>query len=231
MKMTKPNTALIAIPGKSIPPYQMRALLTLVKRGVEGWTIDFQVTSKGTSIRLARNEIAWFAYEQGYERVLMIDSDIVFEPAHVAKILSSRHLITTGIYARKLENVADPVWEIVPKDPAKAEPDELGLIEVAACGGGFLCIDHFVLDVMKTKQPEFSHVLPTGEPRHNWFFEGIVRTKEWPEGRELGEDHGFCVKAQEAGFNIVADTKCILPHVGEAKYPLNYFVPAVVPSA
>lgn len=210
---------LIAIPGKSIIPEQATTLISTAILGIPGWEVDYQITSKGTSIQMARDELAYYALEKGYSHILFIDSDIDFDREHIIKILSHNRCIVCGVYSRKVEGV---MWEVVPTEP-DGQPDENGLIQVDAAGAGFMLISTEIFKYMGATFPELLHKLPTGEQRCNFFYQGVVANGDWPDGRFLGEDHGFCYFVRRMGYSIWADTTILLPHIGNAVYPLGFF--------
>jgi hypothetical protein len=61
----------------------------------------------------------------------------------------------------------------------------------------------------------------------------IINDKNRNPGRLLGEDYYFSHLARKCGFQLWLDTKCIVPHVGNAPYPITadkISIPAAIPS-
>lgn len=205
---------LIAIPGRSIPPYLMGQLMQLQGRGIPNHKLDVMFVGKG-SIQMARDELAKVTLEKGFDRVLFIDTDLKITYDNIIRILSHDVDIVAGLYARK---VVDAFWEIAVSK--QVEPVN-GLIPIEGAGGGFVAIKANVFKVMKDTQPQHSSVEGGGRDYHNWFFQGTVHCEKYPQGRFMGEDHGFFYWAQRAGFTPYADVSFFIPHTGEADYPLQ----------
>lgn len=139
-----------------------------------------------------------------YDYLMWIDSDIVFNPGQFAAILNHQADIVSGLYlmegGRNFATVKD--WDeeyfkkngffrfLSPADIQKAE----GLMEVTYTGMGFMLVKKGVFEAME----------------YPWFE---------PKKHEIGgmadyssEDVGFCLKAREKGFKVMADPKAIVGH-------------------
>jgi GT2 family glycosyltransferase len=142
---------------------------------------------------------------------MFIDSDMVFPPEGIAKLISRGKSVigadynykyspkrsVTNIDPSKLQEnqmVEDPKWpghKFLNPENRPQEP-----FEVRAVGTGFMLIDTSVLK--KIPKPWF------------WF--------DRKDGYLLGEDVWFCDRAKEAGFSIWCDPTIPMEHIGTALY-------------
>lgn len=148
-----------------------------------------------------------------YGKLLMIDSDIGFNPLQVAQLIQQPHPIIGGLYPLKTKPLA---WVWQPKPGAK--PDQRGVQLVAGLGTGFKCFDLAVFEAYAEAHPELAYTnndLGTeyaGRPMTLFFREDIV------DGNRMPEDFYFDRKCQELGIPVAADTKLHLGHFGDADW-------------
>ena len=152
---------------------------------------------RGYDCARARNIICNNAIQDGYDYVLMVDSDIVL-PAHtLIKMLDNPKPICLGCYPRK--NTGSGTFEIFKlgqKDYINTfNYGELisfnGKIEIK--GGGFGCAMIDVNIFQNLSYPFFKYV-------------------EYKNGAVLSEDNYFCSNATKAGYKIYAETDVICGH-------------------
>lgn len=143
----------------------------------------------------ARNAVVRaFLRETTCDRLLMIDSDISFVPADIARLEADKLDIVTGVYYNLFDGQIKPVLTLI-EDEVKSESDE-PLLEVVACGGGFLMMTRRMLEKMLGEY---------GEPCP-WFAEPIDGPIHW------GEDVTFCLRARELGYKVIADLRVQVSH-------------------
>lgn len=139
-----------------------------------------------------------------YDYILWIDSDIVFSPEHLIKLLNHDTDIVSGLYlmegGKNFATVKD--WDtdffakngyfqfLSPADVEKAT----GLVEVAYTGMGFMLVKKGVFESME---------YPWFEPRKHEI-NGIVDYSM--------EDVSFCLRAGEMGFKVFVDPKVRVGH-------------------
>ena len=149
----------------------------------------------------ARNMLAKKAIENGFDRVLWLDSDMMFQPDLLEKL--SAHLdsgleyVSAMYYTRKapvkpcilerLELIEKADGELVPTAVAVKEYPK-GLFRIA--GGGFGAV------MMTTELIKRCGPLP--------FF----------PMNGFGEDYTFCLKAREAGAELWCDGSIVAGHLG-----------------
>ena len=183
---------------KNIPFKTVVSLLQTAKKGVvEPYMVE------GSLIYDAREGIAKFAIENDYDYVLYVDSDMVFGPDDLKKLISHDADIVSGLYvSRRGENNNICYTDVVtrrrfPKRDPKLVHDTLdsGYSEISACGFGFCLIK---CSVIKTMYKKYKALF---EP-----FKGV------------GEDIAFCVRAKRCGYKIFVDRDVKLGHIGDCIY-------------
>lgn len=175
---------------------------------------------KGNScVSSARNALAAQFLEGSCTHLLFVDSDMVFTPAQVIRLMSHSEAIVGGLYSQKqLKNsfniqgrIGDDVRDWV--------------MQVRRVGTGFLSIRRDVLEAMISafgSEIEYIHAgYGLGEGHRQWNFFGVgVRLDEDGIPRLFSEDFYFCERARELGFKVYVDLRVILGHIGQVTFPL-----------
>lgn len=150
-------------------------------------------TATGT-IEAMRNAIVEDALAARCSHLLMMDTDQLYPKDTIPRLFSHRQPIVGARVRRRyppfdnlLMRGTVGAYERVPEDECLSGK----LIEVDGTGTGCLLLEMRV----------FRDI-----PRP-WFQSGTHN------GRPVGEDFGFCVKAKRAGFPIYVDTSVYLPHL------------------
>ena len=185
----------IAIPSMDQVPAQFAQSLATLNKVDGECLVSFQI---GSLIYHSRDALARKAIECEADYILWLDSDMVFPPDTLAKLLEDRESgdIITGLYFRRVHPFSPVLFDKLEIENGKCDwtvfekiPDDL--FEVGGCGFG--CV------LMKT----------------DIIFEISARFSELfsPIGR-IGEDISFCWRARQCGYKIVCDPKISLGHVG-----------------
>lgn len=172
-----------------------RSLVTLTK--LEDCVISFVVNSL---VYASRNEICRQAIDGGYDFVLWLDSDMVFPPDTMVRLLEvaeNGNDVVTGLYFRRaapftpvLFSRLEITGNVCEMDEVKAYPGDL--FEVAGCGFGCVLTS---VKLLRTIEAEDGPV---------WFA---------PMGN-VGEDCAFCIRARKHGSHILCDPTLKLGHAG-----------------
>ena len=185
---------LIAVPSMDTVPAQFAQSLATMNR-VENCAVAFQI---GSLVYASRNQLALIAIQGGYDYVLWLDSDMVFNPDTLEALWQNRDKgdILTGLYFRRVEPYTPVLFSKL--DITETEAINEGVLnvpsepfEVAACGFG--CV------LMPTEI--FISVIN----KHGNLFAPI---------RGVGEDLSFCYRARDCGYKIVCIPSVELGHVG-----------------
>ena len=159
---------------------------------VKGWEI---ISKAGALIDQNRNSLWNVAKQVHAEKLLMIDTDIVFKMSDIEKLDNDNLDIVGGMYrmgfGRNMYCIyKDPDLGIKDSDyDPILEPTD-GIMEVGGMGAGFLMFNKNVLDRM---QDPFS-----------------FRTVN---GLFQGEDLSFCYRAKQSGFKVHCDTDVKVGHI------------------
>jgi glycosyltransferase involved in cell wall biosynthesis len=153
--------------------------------------IRFIPTVGCSIIHDARNHIIEEAYKGDFDAILFIDSDMVFEPDTLERLIHNDKDVCGVLYQSRtngLQNVFSLCNYSEKFDRLKLSKNS-GIVSVGAVGAGILFIKKVVLD--KVRSP--------------WFF--------YESG--VGEDCNFCKLAGLAGFNVYVDTDLEVGHIGK----------------
>lgn len=190
---------LIAVPSMDSVPAVFAQSLAMLKR-VGNCAVAFQV---GSLVYESRNDLAKYAVQSEADYVLWLDSDMMFEPELLEKMMATLQEhdldILTGIYYRRRH----PFSPVLMKKLSIAENNfceyenfnaypEDGIFEVEGIGFGCVLMKSDVLMDIKATY-------------NDWFS---------PFGR-VGEDLSFCWRARQTGHKIYADPSIQLGHCGQ----------------
>jgi hypothetical protein len=174
----------------------------------------------------SRNELTryWLDHTDA-EAAVFIDSDIICNPADVARalthVLCGGHDIVAGYYAAKGARL---MW-ITYNDGAVPDviDPKTGLREVTEAGLGFLVVHRRVPEAMRDRLPQIKYVNRADPSKvdWNWFPMGVVKGAcANGDSAYISEDYYFCRIARQLGFKVMADTFIQLRHTGYIDYPL-----------
>lgn len=147
----------------------------------------------------ARNMLAKKAVEEGYDRILWIDSDMSFEPDLLERLsedIEQGWDAVTGLYFKRTFPLEPVIYNEIDTEKPEAKtfwdyPQD-GLFPIAGCGfGGVLIKTEILRDL---KEPPFLPFL------------------------HLSEDLSFCVRMAEQGRRIACDSRIKLGHLGTIVY-------------
>jgi len=153
----------------------------------------------------ARNDIARRFLESDADYILWIDSDTLWEPDDIAKlmeVIDAGADIATGIQFSCSEHHMPLVrfldLELGVTRPLLELPRDMQPFEIGGCGFGLVLMKREVVESLK-------------EP---WF--------EFRSG--FSEDLNFCLLAKLAGFKIFADPRILLGHLSSKVYTARDFL-------
>jgi len=168
---------------------------------------------KGSAISLSRNLLAAMTLEHPvrFDYLLFVDSDLVFPPDALVRLLRSGRSIVGATYSRRV-----PPYDVL----GRLRPDtgrdltKGGVHEAEALPAGMMLIRAGVL--RQLQQP--------------WFFETYDYTREPPF---TSEDYGFCDKARAAGMTIWCDLTLSeqIAHLGQHAIRMAPLDTAAAPAA
>lgn len=181
---------LICVPSMDMVATGFAQSLAMLQKGGNETAIMFQV---GSLIYEARNKLAKQAIKMGADWTMWFDSDMIFPPETMIKLLEHNAPIVSGAYFRR-----SPPYHLVAFDECDTKNrkwTDLKLpAETVSCGGvGFGCV------LVKT----------------DVLFDVAAKFQTWFEPMNgFGEDLSFCWRARECGYDILLDPSISCGHVG-----------------
>jgi hypothetical protein len=175
----------------------------------------------------ARNAaVAHFLEDKENTHLLFIDSDIIFEPEDVLKLLKSGKEVIAGIYPKKYIT-----WERLKNNPEAERVDfpvggnvkmtEDNFLEMDYLPTGFLLISRTAIEKIIKQHPELKYrndidgYMNAGDNFYDLFKVGIRN------GIYESEDWGFCSLWKEAGGKVLIHPEVNVKHVGWHEYEGN----------
>jgi hypothetical protein len=209
--MATTSRCVVLVPvGGPIDPGCEDGLRELERRGYAVWRV------RGYSaIDAARNQMASDALAQGFDELMWIDADGIFDPDDVDKLRQHNLPLVCGICAKK--GPRQFACAFLPQTHQVVFGDRGGLIELLYCGFGFVLTRRVLYETMQRELH-----LPVcnqrfkGVPLVPYFMPMIVGEGE--QAWYLSDDYAFCERARRCGFRSVADTTIRLWHIGFYRY-------------
>lgn len=196
---------MIAVPCMDqIPAPFVQSLATLRKVG------DCELVMKmGSLIYTSRNSIATRAMQNEFDYVLWLDSDMVFTPDTLERLMKTLtendYDIVTGLYFRRVPPYSPVIFDRLEMDGEVCYWGEFKEIpdvpfEVGACGFGCVLMK---TDVFFDVQGKFGQMFA-------------------PIGNN-GEDIAFCWRARHCGYKIYCDPSILCGHVAYSVVDDKFF--------
>ncbi len=196
----KDHKVLIAVPAMDVMPVQTTYSMLSLKRDCPS-RFSFIVRA---SCHDARNLLAREAVESGADRVLWIDSDMVFDEDLMIRLGEDLDAgawdMVCGLYFKRELPVTPVIYKDIDPKAGKAEPyldyPRDSLFEIAGCGFGAV-----MMDTIKLR-----HLM---EDYHGRPFDPLPG---------LSEDLTFCWRMRMTTAKIACDSRIRVGHVGQIVY-------------
>lgn len=203
---------LIAIPCMDTIPTDFAQCLLHLQKG-ENVSVLFK---KNSLIYDSRNMISLIAIEQNFDRVLWLDSDMMFAPMTLKLLHEDMNAygydIVTGLYFKRHTNTLPVIYDelemptVENGKPVKhihefTEYPKDDLFPVKGCGFG--C----VLTSTKLLKAVWDAYGPAFAP-FPW----------------AGEDIAFCYRVNQLGYPIYCDSRITCGHIGQFVYTEDYYI-------
>jgi GT2 family glycosyltransferase len=203
-------------PGKVATEFA-DSLATLISTDIQAGLGLFQGkldSRSGVNVSKPRNElVARFLDQTDGEWLLFLDSDMVFPPDTILRLLLAAQAADTKIISGLCVMVtADgPIPTLylpadAPTDVTRVmldAPDDQ-ILQVFATGAACLMIHREVLERIREECPD-------GERDFCWFQEKVINTR-W-----CSEDITFCLRAYELGYPVFVDTTLSIGHAKDGR--------------
>ena len=206
----------------------MMSILKLLNSAKEtGLNMSFYPIFFESLVSRARNAaVAHFLEDEENTHLLFIDSDIIFEPEDVYRLIQAEKDVIAGMYPKKYI-----VWDRLKKDPNAERVDfpiggeikvtEDDFIESSYLPTGFLMIKREAILKLIEQHPELKYkndIDGYGFDNDNFYnlFNAGIRN-----GIYESEDWGFCSLWKESGGQVLIHPDINLKHVGWHEYSGN----------
>ncbi|HWG45648.1 MAG TPA: class I SAM-dependent methyltransferase [Gemmataceae bacterium] len=208
--MTDPSQCVVLVPaGSGIDPGCEDGLRELERRRYPVWR------ARGYSaLDIPRSQMATDALAQGFQELLWIDADVVFDPNDVEKLRRHDLPLVCGIYPKKARRQF--ACAFLPEMRQVVFGAKGGVVEILYGGFGFVLTRRPLYETMQRqlKLPVCNKRSPS--PLVPYFAPLIAGEGE--EACYLGEDYAFCERARRCGFRVLADTTIRLWQVGAYRF-------------
>lgn len=149
------------------------------------------------------------------DEMIVIDTDLVFQPEHLRMLMEHDEPLVFGLYPRRT------VRFDLPMKPLESNPtpfDQEGpLCEVETTARGFMRVHRKVFERMKGSARQMSTDFGL-----MWDF--------WPtSGDGTSEDYAFCRRWRELGGRVLVDKRILVKHAGQVQYPIMKPQPIATP--
>ena len=188
-------------------------------RGLEALGVRVDRSKGSSAIDIARNIRASDAIVEGFDSLLFIDSDMMFDPADAIRLFQSDEPVVAGVYAaKKLGNGRINCHFEEGTDEVRIGPWADRLYPIRAVGAGFLRIKVSALrHIAKTLDLPWCNM---AERNAYPFFQPMVDIVEGVPCY-FGEDYAFIRRCRQAGLTPKVDTSFRLWHVGDYAYGIE----------
>ena len=207
--------------------YMMSILKLLNAAKDTGLNMSFYPIFFESLVSRARNAaVAHFLEDSENTHLLFIDSDIIFEPDDVFKLLRADKEVVAGIYPKKYI-----VWDRLKNNPEAERVDfpmggtltmtEDNLIELDYLPTGFLLISRTAIEKIIAAHPELKYkndidgYMSAGDNFYDLFKVGIRN------GIYESEDWGFCSLWKGVGGKVLIHPDINVKHLGWHEYSGN----------
>ena len=195
---------LIAVPCMDTMDSRFAQCLAMIEK-IGDVAVSFNI---GSLVYNSRNALARESVKMGADYILWIDSDMMFAPDVLKRLLDDRDKgdIITGLYFRRVAPFSPVLFEkleITDEGTAFANYDNLPqeqIFEVGGCGFGCVLTPvSVIMDVFAKYRTCFD---PLGG---------------------VGEDLAFCWRARSLGYKVVCDQSIKLGHVGHTVITRDFY--------
>ena len=213
-------SVLVATPcyGGKVPIDQVSAILALQRDLIDtGLGMGYMFEKGNSLIETARNNILkYFLDHTEYNRILLLDDDVIFNSEDVMKLLalSTKLDLVCGVYPARTDNPFKMFLNL-PDSGKGVIFNEYGLLKVEGLGLGFTVATRDCIQRIWDACPDAYDDAKHG-PMKRVFKMGINE-----DGHFVGEDISFFKFAKQCGIDAWCDIDIVLSHVGTKSYTVH----------
>lgn len=145
------------------------------------------------------------------DEMVVIDTDVIFEPRHLAFLLEHEVPLVFGLYPKKEVGLTFPCEWLGEENPFSLTPFEAPpLVEVKRVARGFMRVHRSVFYTISNSCLNYTDA-QTGKSFLQFW-------KNLPGGHS--EDFNFCDLCRKHGIPVLVDQRIAAQHEGSAVYPI-----------
>ena len=186
----------------------MDALLNTIRAGLK---LDLDISpyfvTDDAIIQRVRNDIFHTAYKSGIQTCIFLDSDIVWKPEDLFKLLNGPGVVG-ATYRKKVD---EEVYVGIDKKSIIADK----YIETYNMGMGFVKIEREALVIIYENSPKYYDV------KDNEIKRAIFQVEFDEQNGMISEDIHMFKKMKRFGIRVYCDTTIDLGHIGRKIYQSN----------
>ncbi len=167
----------------------------------------------GVSLQHARNYMATQFLESPATDMLLVDSDVGFEPDAMVRVVLARRPFVAGVYPLKVDGDHWPICFGPDAGVVAAAAD--GLVEVPSVPGGFLRLNRAVFEVLD--YDEATHTTLGSEIPLRWYFRDRLH-----DGVPTDSDVDLCRRWRALGGRVHMIPDLTFQHVGRKVWTGNW---------
>lgn len=170
-------------------------------------------------IGIARDLVAnHFVADEQMDKLLFIDTDMVFTPADFKRITSHDLPIVAGLYKGRSDTGKEALCPM-------QEGEELvsrRLLQVRRAGTGFMCVRKDALLRIMKEFPNRWYQNDSGDRQYHFFPAAFTRDNVVNRMVVQTDDFGFCDLATAAGIEVHVDLGVNLGHKGSKVFRIQF---------
>lgn len=147
------------------------------------------------------------------DEMVVIDTDVIFEPRHLAFLLEHDVPLVFGLYPKKELGLTFPCEWLGEENPfsiSATSAAEAPLVEVKRVARGFMRVHRSVFEALAPHVPSYTDAQTGKAFKQFW--------KTLLGGHS--EDFNFCDLCHEFGVKVLVDQRIAAQHEGSAVYPI-----------
>lgn len=203
--------------------YSQSLLATVALLGQHGYAAQpFKVTGNAI-ISYARAILVEKFMESGAEHLLLIDSDLMWDPMGALALVQSPHEFIGGIYPAKTPDMSKVFQSRYLRKTGSGK-----LLETDGVPGGFVRIKRSAIAKLQEAYPDIQ-VNYKGRPLHLLFEnmivedapEGAPDDERWKYRTPIGEDYAICERWRRIGGKVFVYPDIDFAHYGRKEWTGN----------
>lgn len=214
----RPKHIVIAIPAYTgmVHCGTMRSVLydtiALINAGEVVRVVD--ETGNADIARCRAMIVAKFLAQKDATHLVMVDSDVCWEPNGISRLVNSGVDFVCGAYPQRIGDGTKFHMRMLEREQHTLDP-VTHLLEVEAMPAGFMCLARGMLERMVDKYPDSKFSFEQCPGGVAWdLFDAYWETDETGLKHKYGEDYSFCRRWRDIGGKVWVAPEISMGHIG-----------------